>query len=75
MQTIDPQKKVDFANKENKAWMEQSEFIGLEVLSSSMDGNKGHVEFKASFVEDGKTEVHHEKSKFRKLAGIWYYRP
>lgn len=75
VQTVDPQKQVDFSHQANRDWMEKSEFVGLEVLGSSMENNKGFVEFKASYIENGKTEVHHEKSKFRKLGGKWYYRP
>lgn len=73
-QTTDPQALSDFDRAATQAWMDGAEFSKLEVLKSSQDGNKGMVEFKAYFTMDGKSEVHHEISKFRKQAGVWYFR-
>jgi SEC-C motif domain protein len=72
--TTDPQALSDFDRESTKAWMDGAQFTKLEVLKSSMDGNKGMVEFKAYFTMEGKPEIHHEISKFRKQSGIWYFR-
>jgi SEC-C motif-containing protein len=73
--TTDPQTKVGFDMKANEEWAQAAQFQNLEVLSSSQDGNKGMVEFKATFqIGDQEPQVHHEVSKFRKQAGIWYFR-
>jgi SEC-C motif-containing protein len=57
------------------AWMNGVHFSKLEVISSSFEGNKGTVEFKAYYkMVDGPEEIHHEISKFRKQSGIWYFR-
>jgi len=73
-QTTDPQTKHTFDWPAQDAWALNSEFTKLEVLSSSEDGNKGFVEFKATFMTNGETHVHHEKSRFRKQAGEWFFR-
>ena len=73
--TTDPQRRFDFDEKSSREWMDTSTFTGLEVLRASEDGNKGLVEFKAAYTgADGKPVVHHEISKFRKQAGVWYFR-
>lgn len=75
LNTTDPQRRFDFDHEASKDWMENSTFTGLEVLSSSEDGNKGIVEFKARFKRgEGAEEVHHELSRFRKQGGVWYFR-
>lgn len=47
----------------------------LEVLKSSQRGDFGRVEFKAWFYPSGSSElqVHHERSRFRRVNNIWYY--
>jgi len=73
--TTDPQALGDYDMKANEEWARNSQFLKLEVLQSSQDGNKGMVEFKATFkTGEGVEETHHEISKFRKQAGIWYFR-
>lgn len=74
--TTDPQA-VGIVNHEaNKEWAESVKFTGLEIIRSEMEKNKGVVEFKATFQEIGKPEIHthHEVSKFRKQGGTWYFR-
>lgn len=75
MKTTDPQAQDSFNMKANQEWAQSSEFIKLEILKSSEEGNKGIVEFKASFNDKaGNLHTHHEISKFRKQAGTWYFR-
>lgn len=72
--TTDPQAKIDW--QANREWAEQSEFTSLEILNTSVEGNKGTVEFKAVYTIKTEPEpvIHHELSKFRKQAGVWYFR-
>ena len=73
--TTDPQTILSFDMEATKEWADTSEFFKLEVLRSSCEGNKGIVEFKAHFrLKDGTAQIHHEISKFRKQAGVWYFR-
>ena len=72
--TVDPQTTNEFNHPSNREWAEQSEFQRLEILSAEEIKNKATVEFKAYFHQNGEDHVHHEVSKFRQQAGIWYFR-
>ena len=59
------QKKTEIAQ-----WSKENQWIGLEVLKAT----ENTVEFKARFIApDAVAYVHHEKSRFQKLHGTWYY--
>lgn len=74
-ETTDPQTRSSFDMQANRDWAQSSKFLNLEVIRSSEEGNKGLVEFKATFqAGDQEPQIHHEVSKFRKQAGIWYFR-
>ena len=73
-ETTDPQALRDFDRASTEQWMNEATFNKLEVLKATNEGNKGTVEFKAYFTMGGKPEIHHEISKFRKQAGVWYFR-
>lgn len=52
------------------------EWVGLTVLGASGGGvgeNSGTVEFKARFRHDGRFQVFHEISNFRREDGRWLY--
>lgn len=50
------------------------DWVKLEVLSKSQNGDSGQVEFKAWYTaEHGGLEVLHEKSVFTRVAGRWFY--
>lgn len=72
--TLDPQARGDFDRTSTQEWADTAEFTKLEIINASQDGNKGIVEFKAHFKKGDEETVHHEVSKFRKQAGIWYFR-
>jgi SEC-C motif-containing protein len=73
-ETLDPQTSLDFDNAGNRAWGESVELYKLEILRAEENGNKAVVEFKAHFKLEGADHIHHEVSKFRKQAGVWYFR-
>jgi SEC-C motif-containing protein len=59
-----------------KATHESIQWIALDVLRTAQGGARdktGKVEFKASYVQDGRPAVHHELSRFRRSGGDWYY--
>lgn len=65
---------IDWAECEK--WARESQWLGLEIISTTKGGendNDGIVEFKATYIENGKTIVHHEKSYFVKKNGVWFY--
>lgn len=80
LESLDPQARFDWDRKSTEDWANAADFTGLEIVNSTNEGNKGTVEFKAHFKMEvnpgeGKTEhTHHEISKFRKQAGVWYFR-
>lgn len=47
----------------------------LEILSSSQNGDKGVVEFKAWYrnPDTGKIEIMHETSQFQRIQSRWFY--
>ncbi len=74
--THDPQTRGYYDMAANEAWAQAVKFEKLEVLKASEDKNKGLVEFKAYYtdIKTGQNHTHHEISKFRQQAGVWYYR-
>lgn len=65
---------IDWAECEK--WAKESQWLGLEIISTTKGGendNDGIVEFKATYIENGKTIVHHERSYFVKKNGVWFY--
>jgi len=57
-------------SQENVIWQ------NLEILQTkkgSAKDEKGRVEFKAFYVENTQMRVLHEVSRFKKIAGCWFY--
>lgn len=47
---------------------------GLEILDEDQKGDRGRVDFKATYVDaDGKSHIHHEHSAFLRVKGKWLY--
>ncbi|MGB4497385.1 MAG: YchJ family protein [Methylococcaceae bacterium] len=62
-------KKLDFST-ENISWQK------LDILHTKKGGakdEKGRVEFEAFYVENTQTQKMHEISRFKKIAGRWFY--
>jgi SEC-C motif domain protein len=76
-ESLAPEARGDFDRKSVQHWATQSQWLGLEILST--EGGKagdaeGYVEFVAHFALDGKEQAHRERSKFRAdEAGGWYF--
>jgi len=59
--------KIDY--KSTKDWSEQSNWLGLKIISTEKGGvndTEGTVEFDASYERDGLKDVHHERAKFKR---------
>ena len=54
IQTTDPQNRDPRERSLIQGWMKQVYFLDLEIISHEESGNKGRVEFKATFVERAK---------------------
>jgi SEC-C motif-containing protein len=77
-ESLAPESRFDFDRKAVQHWSSQSQWLGLDILSTEggQTGDaEGFVEFVAHFVLDGKTQAHRERSKFRFDAdeGRWYF--
>lgn len=76
VRTHDPETAGDLDVEETKKWADESEWLGLKILSTEKgeeDDDYGIVEFQADYMEKGVHKIHHEKSEFRKKDGSWYY--
>ena len=72
--TQDEKDKIDI--KQTRAWSEKSKWLGLKILSVEKGGpndSEGSVEFQALYETDGLKDTHHEKAKFKKKDGRWFY--
>ena len=61
--------KDDIDYKSTRDWSEQSNWLGLKIISAEKGGvndTEGMVEFEASYIRDGLKDVHHERAKFKK---------
>lgn len=68
-ESIAPDARSDYDEKNVREWAEKAEWLGLEILRAEGDT----VEFIAKYRVEGKTLEHHEVSTFRKVGGRWYY--
>jgi len=67
--TLAPESRGDYSEKDVREWAKQSEWLGLEILVA--EGNT--VEFIAKYKAQGKVLEHHEVSTFRKEGERWYF--
>ena len=68
-ETLAPDSRATYNEKEAREWAEKSEWLGLEIHKA--EGDK--VEFTAKFKVDGKALEHHELARFRKDGDRWYF--
>ena len=70
----DEKEKIDVRQTRN--WSEKSKWLGLKILSTEKGGpedTEGNVEFQAMYEKDGLRDNHHEKARFKKKDGRWFY--
>ncbi|MET0094083.1 MAG: YchJ family protein [Sedimenticola sp.] len=75
-ESLHPAHRHDHDAAATRRWAEQSDWLGLEIVSTEAGGEKdeeGKVEFIATFKEKGMVRRHHEMSSFKKDQGRWYY--
>jgi len=73
-QTMRPPASLDFDENAAKEWSSSVTWLGLEVISSSENGNSGQVEFRALFKTGNEHRLMQERSLFTKAEdGRWYY--
>ncbi len=65
-----------FDEEAARNWSARAQWRGLRVVAVKDGGpadTEGVVEFIAHFAVEGQIQAHHERSRFRKLNGRWYY--
>lgn len=63
----------EFDPESAKEWAEETQWIKLEILRSSIDGKKGMVEFLVEYTLHERTTLLYEISDFEQEDGVWYY--
>jgi SEC-C motif-containing protein len=74
--SLHPSSRHDHDPAAAQRWAEQSEWLGLEVVSvdgGSREDERGTVEFIASYREKGAMRTHHEVAQFVKEQGRWFF--
>lgn len=62
--------------KNIQSWTKSVKWMGLHIISkkAGLESDlEAWVEFKATYIEQGKLECIHENSFFKQEKGIWYY--
>jgi SEC-C motif-containing protein len=75
-ETLHPAHRGDWDRNATRRWAEQAEWLGLEIVSTEAgqpDDQEGRVEFIVRYIEEGREQRHHERSRFRREHGRWYY--
>lgn len=71
--TMKPPAADHFDAQEALEWARRVKWLRLEVLASQTEKDRGSVEFKAYFTEEGREHCLHERSEFRLENKQWYY--
>lgn len=71
--SLHPSNRDDFDPKAVEKWSHEAQWLGLEIINTTEKNNKGYVEFKSKFKQDGVIRTHHEDAEFRKVDGQWYF--
>lgn len=75
--THDASTRSGFDRRAVERWARESSWLGLEIVARERGGPAdadGVVEFKARYrVDGGQPLVHHERSRFRRREGRWFY--
>lgn len=50
-----------------------TEFVGVDILDTSVDGDRAEVEFRAKLRSDGRDTSFVERSEFVRREGRWFY--
>jgi SEC-C motif-containing protein len=76
VKTTVPTRRDALDTDELKAWCDQTQWTGLEIIKSGIgpeNPDRGYVEFVASYRHGGESLRHHEYSTFTRIDYRWYY--
>lgn len=65
-----PAERLGLSKAEILRWSQENKWMGLEITNATITT----VTFKAHYLDkDLAPRIHHEKSNFKKVDGLWYY--
>lgn len=73
LKSMKPPASDGFDLESARQWSANVKWLGLKVLKTKTNKDKGYVEFIAHFSEAGKKSYIHEISEFHKINNEWYY--
>ena len=77
LRSTHPSKRKFHKAEDIENWARSNTWEKLEIIAKSAgeaNDQSGTVEFKAYFTDtDGKSQIHHEHSNFRKELGKWFF--
>ena len=74
--TFDPATRKPGERAAVERWAREATWLGLTVVATEGGGARedtGIVEFRARYRQGGAERVHHERSRFRRTNGRWFY--
>ncbi|MDD3312934.1 YchJ family protein [Pseudodesulfovibrio sp.] len=75
-ESLAPETRKDHDEKSVREWADTAEWLGLEITDTEAGGegdDEGVVEFAAKYAVDGQELTHRERSRFRRVDGLWRY--
>lgn len=63
----------EFKAEDVRRWNRETQWLNLEILETSTDGDEGMVRFRATFRHKGGTQSLTERSRFVRREGRWHY--
>src|SRR5262245_46704431 len=76
LDTYDPATRDPAERGAIENWSRGATWLGLQIVATERGGagdEDGVVEFRASYRQGDVVRVHHERSRFRRSDGRWYY--
>jgi SEC-C motif-containing protein len=74
--TYHPDQRDEVDREAAEEWSSEADWHGLEIVSTEgggPDDDVGFVEFVARYEMEGKDLAHHERARFEKVDGAWYF--
>jgi SEC-C motif-containing protein len=74
--THHPKDREQFDREAALRWSKESTWHGIQIVSVQKGGttdDEGFVEFVANYDVRGQMQRHHERSRFQRVDGDWYY--
>jgi SEC-C motif-containing protein len=72
----DPTSAEEVDRKSTEKWSKEAKWNGLEIRARAKGeptDEVGEVEFVAKYEVEGQSVAHHERARFRRQEGTWYY--